>query len=175
MVIPVYVGDSASLSYLQLIRMIVESISGPSQFTMDPSRHKLMENMINLPPNIRTPHILPDRETANILVESYFTNVSLTVHFTTATYTVVDPRSDGDFQPKSFRKLGCRLLLGSSFGELERSLPLVPGVCHRFGNGRAIPRNAGGYSYQEATIRPIQPCRSLLPQRKDAWRPGIGI
>jgi hypothetical protein len=57
--------------------MIVESISGPSQFTMDPSRHKLMENIVTLPTNVRTPHILPDRETANILVESYFTNVRL--------------------------------------------------------------------------------------------------
>lgn len=57
--------------------MIVESISGPSQFTMDPSRHKLLENIVTLPPNIRTPHILPDRETADILVTSYFTNVGL--------------------------------------------------------------------------------------------------
>jgi hypothetical protein len=77
MTIAVYVGDSASLSYLQLIRMIVESISGQSAFTLDPSRHKIMENTINLPNGIRTPHILPDRETANILVESYFTNVGV--------------------------------------------------------------------------------------------------
>ncbi|KAF9874032.1 hypothetical protein CkaCkLH20_08404 [Colletotrichum karsti] len=69
-----YVGDSASLAYLQLIRMIVEARTGPSEFTMDPSRHKIMEATIAMPANIRPPHILPDRDTANALVESFFTN-----------------------------------------------------------------------------------------------------
>ena len=70
----VYVGDSATLSYLQLIRMVVENSSGTSPFTLDPSRHKIMENTIVLPPNIRQPHILPDYKTAKVLVDSYFTN-----------------------------------------------------------------------------------------------------
>ncbi|KAL0931765.1 fungal specific transcription factor domain-containing protein [Colletotrichum truncatum] len=69
-----YVGDSASLAYLQLIRMIVEASTGPSDFTLDPSRHKIMEATIAMPANIRPPHILPDRDTANALVESFFTN-----------------------------------------------------------------------------------------------------
>ncbi|WQF75939.1 hypothetical protein CDEST_00953 [Colletotrichum destructivum] len=69
-----YVGDSASLAYLQLIRMIVEASVGPSDFTMDPSRHKIMEATIVMPANVRPPHILPDRDTANALVESFFTN-----------------------------------------------------------------------------------------------------
>ncbi|KAK1847021.1 fungal specific transcription factor domain-containing protein [Colletotrichum chrysophilum] len=69
-----YVGDSASLAYLQLIRMIVEASAGPSEFTEDPSRHKIMEATIAMPANIQTPHILPDRDTANALVESFFTN-----------------------------------------------------------------------------------------------------
>ncbi|GKT53436.1 fungal specific transcription factor domain-containing protein [Colletotrichum tofieldiae] len=69
-----YVGDSASLAYLQLIRMIVEASVGPSDFTMDPSRHKIMEATIVMPTNIRPPHILPDRDTANALVNSFFTN-----------------------------------------------------------------------------------------------------
>ena len=71
-----YLGDSATLSYLQLIRMIVESVAGPSSFTLDPRRHRIMENTISLPPYIRAPHILPDRQCADILVESYFTNTN---------------------------------------------------------------------------------------------------
>ncbi|KAK1983766.1 fungal-specific transcription factor domain-containing protein [Colletotrichum cereale] len=69
-----YVGDSASLAYLQLIRMIVEASVGPSDFTLDPSRHKIMEATIVMPANIRPPHILPDRDTADALVDSFFTN-----------------------------------------------------------------------------------------------------
>lgn len=72
----VYLGDSATLSYLQFIRMIVESVNGPSQFTTDPSRHRLMEATSTLPPDIRAPVLLPDRKTADVLVKSYFTNVS---------------------------------------------------------------------------------------------------
>lgn len=67
-------GDSASLSYLQLIRMIVESVSGPSDFTLDPRRHRIMENTISLQ-DARPTGVLPDRRTADILVDSFFTNV----------------------------------------------------------------------------------------------------
>lgn len=73
-----YLGDSATLSYLQFIRMIVESVDGPSQFTMDPSRHRLMELTTSLPPDTRTSLLLPDRRTADVLIRSYLTNVSLT-------------------------------------------------------------------------------------------------
>lgn len=72
----VYLGDSATLSYLQFIRMIVESVDGPSQFTMDPSRHRLMEATTNLPPDTKPPVLLPDWKTADVLVKAYFTNVS---------------------------------------------------------------------------------------------------
>jgi hypothetical protein len=72
----VYIGDSATLSFLQLIRMIVDNVAGPSPFTLDPRRHRIVENIITLPENIRHTHLLPDRQTANILVEAYFTNVS---------------------------------------------------------------------------------------------------
>ncbi|KAI5867986.1 fungal-specific transcription factor domain-containing protein [Durotheca rogersii] len=71
-----YVGDSASLSYLQLIRMIVESVSGPSEFTVDPQRHNILENTILLPRDTRPTGVLPDKKTADILVESFFTNTS---------------------------------------------------------------------------------------------------
>lgn len=73
----VYIGDSATLSFLQLIRMIVDNVAGPSPFTMDPRRHRIVENTISLPPNIRRTHLLPDRQTADVLVDSFFTNVSI--------------------------------------------------------------------------------------------------
>ncbi|ORY69826.1 fungal-specific transcription factor domain-containing protein [Pseudomassariella vexata] len=69
-----YLGDSATLSYLQLIRMIVEEISGESDFTRDPRRHMIMEAQVSIPPTVRPTGVLPDRRTANILVESFFTN-----------------------------------------------------------------------------------------------------
>lgn len=72
----VYLGDSATLSYLQFIRMIVESVDGPSQFTTDPSRHRLMEATATLPTGAKPPVLLPDRKTADVLVKAYFTNVS---------------------------------------------------------------------------------------------------
>jgi hypothetical protein len=72
----VYIGDSATLSFLQLIRMIVDNVAGPSPFTLDPRRHRIVENTISLPQNIRHTHLLPDRQTANVLVDAYFTNVS---------------------------------------------------------------------------------------------------
>ncbi|KAH7418129.1 fungal-specific transcription factor domain-containing protein [Cadophora sp. MPI-SDFR-AT-0126] len=71
-----YIGDSAVLSFLQFIRMIVESVSGQSAFTQDPMRHKIVENTIALPANVRYTHLLPDRQTANVLVDSYFTNIN---------------------------------------------------------------------------------------------------
>jgi hypothetical protein len=71
-----YVGDAATLSFLQLIRMIVDNVVGPTPFTMDPKRHRIVESSSSLPPNIRRTHLLPDRQTANVLVEAYFTNVS---------------------------------------------------------------------------------------------------
>lgn len=73
--LPVYVGDSATLSYLQLIRMMVESVTGPSAFTVDPRRHRIMEPTMTLPSNFRPTHLLPHRQTAQVLVNSYFVNV----------------------------------------------------------------------------------------------------
>ncbi|GAW19142.1 hypothetical protein ANO14919_086260 [Xylariales sp. No.14919] len=71
-----YIGDSATLSYLQWIRMIVENISGPSDFTVDPRRHMIMENAISLPQDLRPTGILPDQRTANVLISSFFTNTA---------------------------------------------------------------------------------------------------
>ncbi|KAI1127512.1 fungal-specific transcription factor domain-containing protein [Nemania abortiva] len=71
-----YIGDSATLSYLQWIRMIVENISGRSDFTVDPRRHMIMENAISLPQDLRPTGVLPDQRTANILISSFFTNTA---------------------------------------------------------------------------------------------------
>ncbi|KAI1378226.1 fungal-specific transcription factor domain-containing protein [Hypoxylon crocopeplum] len=56
--------------------MIVESVSGTSEFTLDPQRHNILENTIQLPQDTRPTGVLPDRETADILVDSFFTNTS---------------------------------------------------------------------------------------------------
>ncbi|KAK0125114.1 hypothetical protein ONS96_008980 [Cadophora gregata f. sp. sojae] len=56
--------------------MIVESVSGHSDFTQDPMRHMIVENTTSLPVNVRHTHLLPDRQTANVLVDSYFTNIN---------------------------------------------------------------------------------------------------
>ncbi|KAI9881117.1 MAG: hypothetical protein M1830_008275 [Pleopsidium flavum] len=69
-----YVGDSATLSYLQLLRMMVESVAGPSAFTVDPRRHRIMENTMTVPSSFRPTHLLPDKQTAQVLVNSYFMN-----------------------------------------------------------------------------------------------------
>ncbi|KAK4157989.1 fungal-specific transcription factor domain-containing protein [Chaetomidium leptoderma] len=72
-----YIGDASTLSILQLIRIIVENTAGSdmgSPFIDDPKRHRLLENIIEFPPNVRIPSPLPDKKTADILIASYFTN-----------------------------------------------------------------------------------------------------
>jgi hypothetical protein len=71
----VYLGDSATLSYLHLFRYIVETISGPSLFTNDPRKERIVENVVALPPHVRPPCIPPEQRTAEVLVQSFFTNV----------------------------------------------------------------------------------------------------
>ena len=57
--------------------MIVESSVGSSEFTEDPSRHKIVEATITVPPSTGPAYILPDRHAASVLVEAYFINVSI--------------------------------------------------------------------------------------------------
>lgn len=75
-----YIGDSATLSFLQLIRMMVENASGPSPFTSDPRRHKITESNFSLPSNMPQRHLLPDVKTARILVDSFFMNTHGLLH-----------------------------------------------------------------------------------------------
>jgi hypothetical protein len=70
----VYIGDSATLSFLHLFRLMVESISGQSSFTLDPSKESIVENVVSLPSYVRPPSMLPDRHTADVLVQSFFIN-----------------------------------------------------------------------------------------------------
>jgi hypothetical protein len=55
--------------------MIVDGISGESDFTRDPNRHMIMEARIEPPPSNVSTGVLPDRRTADLLVQSYFVNV----------------------------------------------------------------------------------------------------
>ncbi|KAK6452172.1 hypothetical protein FP744_10008423 [Trichoderma asperellum] len=71
-----YIGDSSTLSYLQLIRMIVYNTTGPSPFTDDPNRHHILEPAASITPSSMVPYMLPNRDVTNFLVESYFVNTS---------------------------------------------------------------------------------------------------
>ncbi|CAG8976808.1 hypothetical protein HYALB_00012514 [Hymenoscyphus albidus] len=72
----VYLGDSASLSYLQLVRVVIGGVAGPSPFTKDPQRHRIVENTILLPTNTRLTSLLPDKATARILLDAYLINTN---------------------------------------------------------------------------------------------------
>ncbi|KAF1958367.1 hypothetical protein CC80DRAFT_490961 [Byssothecium circinans] len=69
-----YVGESATLSFLQLLRMMVESAAGPSPFTSDPRRHKIVEGQFSLPYGARHTHLLPDHKTGRVLADAFFIN-----------------------------------------------------------------------------------------------------
>lgn len=71
-----YVGDASNISFLQLLRMIVETASGPCSFSLNPMRHRLVENELNASLKGRSTYQLPDKKTALVLVRSFFTNVS---------------------------------------------------------------------------------------------------
>ena len=73
----VYVGDTATLSFLQLVRTMVESTIGPSIFTTDPRRHRLTENSIAAPQKSLMTHLLPDKQTTYVLVNAFFVNANL--------------------------------------------------------------------------------------------------
>lgn len=75
-----YIGDSATLSFLQLLRMMVETVAGSSLFTNDPRRHKIVEGQFSLPAGFRHTHLLPDLQTATVLVEAFFINTHGLLH-----------------------------------------------------------------------------------------------
>ena len=72
----IYIGDASSLSFVQLLRMIVETVIGPTSFSMDPARHMITEGKLSLGLNTPLTYALPEKNTAVMLVDSFFTNVS---------------------------------------------------------------------------------------------------
>ena len=62
------------MSFLDTVRRLVENTLGPSDFTRDPHRHKLVEGSITV--QKKPTHVLPDREAAEFLIDSFFSNVS---------------------------------------------------------------------------------------------------
>ena len=73
----IYIGDASTMSFLQLLRMIVETAVGPSPFTLDPERHKITETPFHLPSDTELTHLLPEKYTALVLVDSFFVNVGI--------------------------------------------------------------------------------------------------
>lgn len=69
-----YLGDAANLSFLQLLRMIIETAAGPSPFTLDPGRHCITETTIDKSLDQHLTYRLPEKETALVLVDSFFVN-----------------------------------------------------------------------------------------------------
>ncbi|KFZ10503.1 hypothetical protein V501_05175 [Pseudogymnoascus sp. VKM F-4519 (FW-2642)] len=72
-----YLGDSASLSYLDTIRRLVESTIGPCNFTNDVHKGKLVEGSIST--GLTPTYVLPDKEAADFLLESFFSNTVGTI------------------------------------------------------------------------------------------------
>ncbi|KAF1829927.1 hypothetical protein BDW02DRAFT_573504 [Decorospora gaudefroyi] len=70
----IYIGDAATLSLLQILRMMVETVAGTSPFTSDPRRHKIVEGQYSLPSGYQHTHLLPDERTARVLVDAFFIN-----------------------------------------------------------------------------------------------------
>lgn len=69
-----YVGDSAVSSFLSLIQMVFEPVLGPSEFTQDPRRHRVIEPLPTTMPEGPSPELLPTMQKADRLVNLYFTN-----------------------------------------------------------------------------------------------------
>ena len=72
---PIYVGDAATITFLQIIRQIVESNVGVCALTQDPKRNEMIEVHLKLPANVHLTYQLPQKQTALILVDAYFTHV----------------------------------------------------------------------------------------------------
>lgn len=53
---------------------MVENVTGPTPFTNDPRRHKIVEGQFSLPLGARHTHLLPDQRTARVLVDAFFVN-----------------------------------------------------------------------------------------------------
>ena len=71
----IYLGDAATVTFLQIIRQMVERIVGECPLTQDPKRNELTEVHLKLPAGVHLTHQLPQKQTALILVDACFTHV----------------------------------------------------------------------------------------------------
>ncbi|KAH6672312.1 fungal-specific transcription factor domain-containing protein [Halenospora varia] len=71
-----YLGDSATLSFLQSVRRLVASHLGRSSFTTDSNRHKILEVATSVSPSYQHNYSLPDLETAQYLINSAFESIT---------------------------------------------------------------------------------------------------
>ena len=72
----VYYGDAANVSFLQLLRMMMETALGTSPFTSDPNRNRTANFGLDEPIQSRIPFGLPDKHIAVVLTRSFFIHVS---------------------------------------------------------------------------------------------------
>ena len=73
----VYIGDSGTLSFLQLLRILVEKVAGPTPFSMGPAQHAVTEPQLSLSRNSPMTEQLPSKEMALILVDAFFVHVRI--------------------------------------------------------------------------------------------------
>ena len=72
-----YVGETATLAFLQILRTIVETTVGECPFTTDPARHHIAETRLKLPADVHLTHQLPPKQIALILVDAFFVHVRI--------------------------------------------------------------------------------------------------
>jgi hypothetical protein len=154
--------------------MIVDNVSGPSSFTMDPRRHRIVENTISLPPNIRRTHLLPDRQTANVLVEAFFMNVSYSTPGKLFLAHTPDQWPYRSLSPQVFLEHLRRVLRRSSQRRSILALPTIPYFCHWFGHCNSKSGHSRRSNHREATSGTCRSSRVVLfrcktPQRSPRW------
>lgn len=75
-----FIGDSATLSYLHTLRQLIEGLMGSCALTTDPHRYKMVELSVAAPPSYMMTSVLPDMEAAMFLVDAFFANTKGFLH-----------------------------------------------------------------------------------------------
>ncbi|KAH8176268.1 fungal specific transcription factor domain-containing protein [Sarocladium implicatum] len=68
-----FIGEPSTLALLQTIRIIVEGTVGPSPFTEDSQRHRLLDSPRPRKTSVTPTAALPNRKKAKMLAHSFFT------------------------------------------------------------------------------------------------------
>jgi hypothetical protein len=71
----VYLGDTSTLAFLELVRHQVSNIASESDFVADGEKFNLVEHLVQIPPSAKTPCPFPDRDITLYLVKAFFTHV----------------------------------------------------------------------------------------------------